>query len=140
MNRHTAEQLEAAAGRRSRRDLWLLRMLCLDVSKLPFVWISNPKNAIFRAVQVFYLPLLKVIFKEEVNAEIKNLSSYFIFQEGLKCLELQIYAQVEKKLQTISILSTLTGWLRPITASGWIPYASEDLIAFKYPYCTPQYP
>lgn len=117
MNCHTAEQLEAAAGKRSRRNLWLLRMLCLDVSGLPFVWISNPKNAIFRAVQVFYLPLLKVIVKEEVNAEIKNLSSYFIFQ-GLKCLELQIYAQVEKKLHTISILSTLTGWLRPITASG----------------------
>lgn len=84
-------------------------MLCLDVSGLPYVRISTPKDAIFRAAQVFYLPLPKAIFKEEMNAEIKNLSSYFIFQEGLKCSELQIYAQVEKKLQTISILSTLTG-------------------------------
>lgn len=109
MNCPTAEQLEAAAGKRSRRDLWLLRMLRLDVSRLPYVWISTPKNDTFRAVQVFYLPLLKVIFREETNTEIKNLSSYSVFQEGLKCLELQIYAQVEKKLQTISILSALTG-------------------------------
>lgn len=108
MNCHVAEQSEAAAGKRSRRDLWLLRTLLLHVSRLPYVWISTPKNDIFKAVQVFYLPLLKVIFKEETNAEIKNLSSYSVFQEGLKCLELQIYAQVEKKLQTISILSTLT--------------------------------
>ena len=104
-----AEQPGAAAGKQSRRDLWLLRTLRLDVSRLPYVWNLTPKNDIFRAVQVFYLPLLKVIFKEETNAEIKNLSSYSVFQVGLKCLELQIYAQVEKKLQTISILSTLTG-------------------------------
>lgn len=59
-------------------------------------------------MQVFYLPFLEIIFKEETNTEIKNLSIYSVFQEGLNCLELQIYTQVEKKLQTISILSTLT--------------------------------
>lgn len=69
----------------------------------------QPLKMTFRAGQVFYLPLLKVIFKEETNAEIKNLSSYSVFQEGLKCLELQIYVQVEKKLETISILRTQTG-------------------------------
>lgn len=57
---------------------------------------------------MFYLPLLEVIFKEETNTEIKSLSSCSVFWEGLNCPELQIYAQVEKKLQTISILSTLT--------------------------------
>lgn len=87
-------------------------MLCLDVSSvlsLPYVWISTPKNGIFRAVQVFYLFLLKVVFKEKPHVEIKNLSGYSVFHEGLKCLELQIYAQVEKELQTIFILSRLTG-------------------------------
>ena len=91
-------------------------------------------------MQVFYLLLLKVIFKEEMNTEIKNLSSYSTFQERLKCLETQIYAQVEKKLQTISILSILTVWLRPFTADGWILYAYEELMAFKYAYYTPKYP
>jgi len=108
MNCHMAQQSKAAAGKWSRRDLWLLTMLHRDVSRLPYAWRSTPKNDIFRAMQVFYLLLLKVIFKEEMNTEIKNLSSYSTFQERLKCLETQIYAQVEKKLQTISILSILT--------------------------------
>lgn len=64
INCHIAEHLEAAAGKHSRRDLWLLRTLLLDVSRLLYVPISIPKNYFFRAVQVFYLPFLKVIFKK----------------------------------------------------------------------------
>lgn len=47
------------------------------MSRLLYVWISTPKNDIFRAVQVFYLPLLEVIFKEETNTEIKSLFKLF---------------------------------------------------------------
>lgn len=71
------------------------------------------KMTIFRAMQVFHLPLLKAIFKGEMNSEIKNLPSYSVFQGGVKCLELQMHAQVEKKAQKVPNLSTFIGLTEP---------------------------
>lgn len=100
-------------------------MANLDVSGPPYVWISTPDNDIFRAVQVFYLPLLKIIFKDP-QAEIKNFSSYLVFQEGLKCLELQINAPREKKLQTFATL-------KPIITNSRVLYAYEELTISECP-------
>jgi len=108
----------------STEELLVIKTVHLDVSGLPYVWISTPNSDIFRAVQVFYLPLLKVIFKDP-QVEINNLSSYSVFQ-GLKCLELQIYAPMEKKSQTIAIL-------KPITTNSRVLYAYEELTISECP-------
>lgn len=103
----------------------VIKTVHLDVPGLSYVRISTPDSDIFRAVRVFYLPLLKVIFKDP-QVEIKNLSSYLVFQEGLKCLELQINALMEKKLQTFAIL-------KPIITSSRVLYAYEELTISECP-------